>query len=214
MKGNSKSHTYEKLMILVAILAAMASCQNSNDGADEVIVAPLTEQETADILFLREEEKLARDVYLFSYDMYGQIIFDNISNSEQTHMNSVYTLIAKYNLSDPTEGKQQGEFQNQVLQNLYDSLASQSSVSLLEALRVGAGIEDLDINDLDGNISNTIKADLLQVYSSLQCGSRNHLRNFVQQVENLGGMYEPEFISLDDYNNIVTSQNERCGLVY
>lgn len=201
-------------MILVAILAAMASCQNSNDGADEVIVAPLTEQETADILFLREEEKLARDVYLFSYDMYGQIIFDNISNSEQTHMNSVYTLIAKYNLSDPTEGKQQGEFQNQVLQNLYDSLASQSSVSLLEALRVGAGIEDLDINDLDGNISNTIKADLLQVYSSLQCGSRNHLRNFVQQVENLGGMYEPEFISLDDYNNIVTSQNERCGLVY
>ncbi|MEQ8684041.1 MAG: DUF2202 domain-containing protein [Imperialibacter sp.] len=204
----------KKLMILVAILTAMASCQNSNDGADEVIVAPLTEQETADILFLREEEKLARDVYLFSYDLYGHIIFNNISNSEQTHMNSVYTLILKYNLYDPAEGKQQGEFENAVLQTLYDSLALQSSVSLLEALKVGAGIEDLDINDLDGNISNTTKADLLQVYSSLQCGSRNHLRNFVQQLEGINGTYEPQFISMEEYNTIVDAQNERCGLVY
>jgi hypothetical protein len=204
----------KKLMILVAILTAMASCQNSNDGADEVIVAPLTGQETADILFLREEEKLARDVYLFSYDLYGHIIFNNISNSEQTHMNSVYTLILKYNLYDPTEGKQRGEFENEVLQNLYNSLSSQSSLSLMEALKVGAGIEDLDINDLDGNISNTTKADLLQVYSSLQCGSRNHLRNFVQQLEGINGTYEPQFISMEEYNTIVDAQNERCGLVY
>ncbi|MEQ9377217.1 MAG: DUF2202 domain-containing protein [Imperialibacter sp.] len=204
----------KKLMILVAILTAMASCQNSNDGADEVIVAPLTEQETADILFLREEEKLARDVYLFSYDLYGHIIFNNISNSEQTHMNSVYTLILKYNLYDPTEGKQRGEFENEVLQNLYNSLSSQSSLSLMEALKVGAGIEDLDINDLDGNISHTTKADLLQVYSSLQCGSRNHLRNFVQQLEGINGTYEPQFLSQDDYNTIVASQNERCGLPF
>ena len=131
-------------MILVVIFAGMASCQNSTDGADEVIVAPLSEQEKADILFLREEEKLARDVYLLSYDLYGHIIFNNISNSEQTHMNSVYTLIVKYNLSDPAEGRQQGEFENVVLQNLYDSLALQSSVSLLAALKVGAAIEDLE----------------------------------------------------------------------
>jgi len=201
-------------MIFVAILAAMASCQNSNNGADEVIVAPLTEQEKADMLFLREEEKLARDVYLLSYDLYGHIIFNNISNSEQTHMNSVYTLIMKYNLSDPAEGKQRGEFENAVLQNLYDSLASQSSVSLLAALKVGATIEDLDINDLDGNIGHTTKAYLLQVYSSLQCGSRNHLRNFVQQLEGLNGTYDPHFISMDHYNTIVDAQNERCGLVY
>ena len=178
------------------------------------MLTPLTTQEKADILFLREEEKLARDVYLFSFDLYGHIIFNNISNSEQTHMNSVYTLIVKYNLTDPTEGKQRGEFENEVLQNLYDSLSSQSSVSLLEALKVGAGIEDLDINDLDGNISHTTKADVLQVYSSLQCGSRNHLRNFAQQLEGINGTYEPLFISPDDYNTIVASQNERCGLAY
>ncbi|MEQ8812246.1 MAG: DUF2202 domain-containing protein [Imperialibacter sp.] len=204
----------KKLLIFVTILTAQASCHNSNDRVDEVIVAPLTEQEKADILFLREEEKLARDVYLLSYDLYGHIIFNNISNSEQTHMNSVYTLILKYNLYDPAEGKQRGEFENAVLQNLYDSLALQSSVSLLEALKVGAGIEDLDIDDLDGNIRHTTKADLLQVYSSLQCGSRNHLRNFVQQLEGINGTYEPQFLSQDDYNIIVASQNERCGLVY
>ena len=201
-------------MIFVAILAATASCQNSNDGSGEVMLTPLTTQEKADILFLREEEKLARDVYLFSYDLYRHIIFNNISNSEQTHMSSVYTLIMKYNLSDPAGGKQRGEFENAVLQNLYDSLASQSSVSLLAALKVGAAIEDLDINDLSTNISHTTKADLLEVYSSLQCGSRNHLRNFVQQLEGINGAYEPQFISADDYNTIVDAQNERCGLVY
>ena len=201
-------------MVLVAAMALLASCHNSNIEEEDVIIASLTEQEKADILFLREEEKLARDVYLLSYDLYGHIIFNNISNSEQTHMNSVYTLIVKYNLSDPTGGKQQGEFENEALQNLYDSLSSQSSLSLLEALKVGAGIEDLDINDLDNNISHTAKADLLQVYSSLQCGSRNHLRNFVQQLENIGDAYDPVFIPLDEYNAIINSQNERCGLPF
>ncbi len=201
----------KKLMILVAAMALLASCQNTNTEGDEITITTLSEQEKADILFLREEEKLARDVYLFSYNLYGQLPFNNISNSEQTHMNSVYTLLTKYNLADPAEGNDQGEFENQVLQNLYDSLVTQSAVSFLEALKVGAGIEDLDINDLDNNTSHTTKADLLQVYSSLQCGSRNHLRNFVQQLENIGGTYTPQFIPMDEYNSIVNSQNERCG---
>ena len=74
-------------------------------GKEEVTVANedvvLTNEEKSDLLFLREEEKLAKDVYTYSFNKYGQNIFANISSSEQSHMNSVLTLLKKYNLSDP-----------------------------------------------------------------------------------------------------------------
>lgn len=38
-----------------------------------------------DLLYMREEEKLARDVYITLYEKWGIPVFNNISNRESDH---------------------------------------------------------------------------------------------------------------------------------
>jgi hypothetical protein len=170
----------------------------------------LTENEKADLLQLREEEKLARDVYLYEYDKYGLSIFSNISNSEQTHMTQVLNILKAYNIQDPASSVQ-GVFNDEKLQTLYDNLLVEADKSLLDALKVGATIEDLDIEDITVFLGRTSKSDISTMYESLACGSRNHLRSYYSQIVAYGGTYSPLYISEDYFNSIINSSNENCG---
>jgi len=197
------------VLALAVIFGAVSSC--SDDETIEVQVETLlSQQEMDDLKFSREEEKLARDVYLFSYDTYGETIFNSIAQSEQQHMDQVLVLLNTYQLIDPAS-TERGVFTNQILQDLYNDLTVLSDISLVEALKVGAIIEDLDINDLDVLESNTTKTDLLNVYDKLECGSRNHLRSYIGQLVINGVSYEPQYISLEKFNEIINSANEQCG---
>lgn len=62
----------------------------------------LNASEVDSVLFMVEEEKLARDVYLTLYDKWGLITFSNIARSEQRHVDAVKYIIEKYGLEDPT----------------------------------------------------------------------------------------------------------------
>lgn len=199
----------KKLTLMVLALTALISC---SDDENDVIIesATLSQLEIDDLLFLREEEKLARDVYLFSYDKYGETIFNSISQSEQQHMNSVLTLLNTYGIADPASSER-GVFTNQALQSLYDDLTNQSNISFLEALKVGATIEDLDLNDIHEDESNTTKEAILDVYEKLSCGSRNHLRSYINQLVLNGESYVPQFISLAEFTEVINSESERCG---
>ncbi|OMP30126.1 DUF2202 domain-containing protein [Mangrovimonas sp. DI 80] len=188
------------VLLFVIGVSFLTSCEK-----DEA--SYLSDQEKADLLFLREEEKLARDVYLYSYNLYNQIIFSNISNSEQSHMNGVLFLLNKYELVDPVTNNAVGIFSNSELQSLYNQLTAISDISLSKALEVGANIEDLDINDISIFVSHTSKTDLLEVYDNLACGSRNHFRSFVAQL----GTYTPIYINQSEYDNIISSSQEQCG---
>lgn len=196
------------LLILSGITALSSSCADDSNNDNEL--GTLTQQEQQDLLFLREEEKLARDVYLFSFDLYGDGIFNNIASSEQQHMDEVLNLLNKYGLQDPVSSAR-GVFKNQELQDLYDDLVAASEVSMVKALIAGATIEDLDINDITGFESQSIKADLLKVYGFLKCGSRNHLRSFNDRLDILGFDYVPQYISAEEFDSIISSEIERCG---
>jgi hypothetical protein len=74
----------------------------------------------------------------------------------------------------------------------------------------GATIEDLDIVDLQKYISETQNAQIISVYQSLQCGSRNHLRSFTGSLVFYDATYTPQFLSLEEYNSIVNSTQEQC----
>jgi hypothetical protein len=198
------------MKIFVAFITGLlfSNCTNDNVNTDTEVT--LTQNEIYDLKFLREEEKLARDVYIYSYNKYKLAIFNSISQSEQTHMNSVLSLLNKYGIPDPSS-VQMGIFVNQDLQVLYNNLISQSNISLIEALKVGATIEDLDINDIDDFIINTSKSDLLTVYNNLTCGSKNHIRSFTTELSNNEVSYEPQFISLEEYNSIINTPSGGCG---
>ena len=169
----------------------------------------LTEREAADILFMAEEEKLARDVYLYYYDKWGQPVFSNIASAEETHMESMVVLIERYGLVNPVEGEARGVFENPELRALYVDLIKSGSDSETDALKNGALIEEIDIIDLDNAVAGTDKQDIITVYENLKKGSRNHLRSFVNNLERAGISYSPQKLSSDEYYAIVGSDIER-----
>jgi hypothetical protein len=165
-------------------------------------------QEKEALLFMLEEEKLARDTYQFLKEKWNLNQFANIKNSEQTHMNAIETLLKQS--STPYTILPEGVFSVPELQSLYDTFIIDGSKSILDALNIGATIEDLDIVDLQKYISQTQNAQIISVYQSLQCGSRNHLRSFTGSLVFYDATYTPQFLSLEEYNNIVNSSQEQC----
>ena len=168
----------------------------------------LSIEETASLIFSREEEKLARDVYFAMIEKWGTKIFSNISTSEQTHMDAMLMLLKKYQITDPVGSNAVGVFNNPALQTLYNQLVADGKVSALKAFTVGATIEDLDIFDLNNALKNIDNQDIQLVYSMLIKGSRNHLRSFYNNILKVGGTYTPQYITQAEFDAIIKSDME------
>lgn len=214
------------LFLLSAMLFTANSCgkddapaNNSNDNANINIenlriqitnlpMQSLSAAEIGSLTFMREEEKLARDVYITMYDKWGLNIFSNISSSEQTHMDAILMLLNKYGLTDPVGSNAVGVFSDSALQILYNQLVAQGSVGILEAYKVGATIEDLDISDLKNALAEIDNQDIILVFDMLTKGSRNHLRSFYKNILNVGGTYLPQYITQAEFDAIINSAME------
>ena len=138
----------------------------------------LSTLEATSIQFMREEEKLARDVYLTLYDVWGTPIFVNIADSEQSHTDAVADLIEKYGVEDPVTDNTIGVYTNPYFTEKFNELVALGSESYEKALTVGTLIEELDIADINEQIEIMKHQDIIDVYSNLLKGSRNHLRSF------------------------------------
>lgn len=135
------------------------------------------------LLYLLEEEKLAHDVYLKMYELYGARVFANILKSETNHQSRVLTLLVATNTPDPRSAKV-GEFTNKDLQALYDKLVARGKQSLSQAYAVGVAIEELDITDIQKDLKtlDSTQTDVKATLEALLRGSQNHLRAFNRQV--------------------------------
>lgn len=213
--------TFKTLAILSAITAfnVQAGASNGNHNADAIShempsiscaltggmqQAALSQNDKDKLLFMREEEKLARDVYQFLYQKWPVNVFNNIAKSEQQHMDRVQALLDTYGLSDPASAEV-GVFNNQILQTLYDQLIARGSISALEAYKVGAYIEEIDIKDLEEAISSTQVADLVSVYTQLMNASYNHLRAFTRQIIALEGNYSAQALTQEQVDAILNN---------
>jgi hypothetical protein len=150
-------------------------------------VAPADAALAADLKYMREEEKLAHDVYAVLSAKWGARVFSNIAVSEQRHTDAIATLLDRYGVADPADGKAAGVFENADLQKLYNDLVAKGSVSAAQAFKVGKLIEETDIADLDKRIARTSAADVLAVYKNLRAGSVNHLAAFNRQISGAVG---------------------------
>jgi len=160
-------------------------------GTTTIPASDLSDAEAASLLFMREEEKLARDVYTKMYELWGMPVFQNISKSEQMHMDQIKRLLDRYGLTDPALAP--GQFTNPALQALYNQLVAQGSASLAYAMNVGVLIEQTDIADLQACIAQTDNADIQMVYTHLMNGSYNHLTAFSGETGNTGRDSRPEW---------------------
>ena len=112
--------------ILVALFAAPLWAKGPNVPSPS---SGLTDTEEANILYLFEEEKLAHDIYVEMYDLYGAYVFNNISESEQRHMDSVAKLITKYELDVVVVDNGPGVFTDGVIQREYDRLLAKGNLT-------------------------------------------------------------------------------------
>lgn len=170
----------------------------------------LTIAEIEGLKFMREEEKLARDVYHTLGDRWNLRSFQNIRQAEQRHMDQVKRLMQSSGITDPVVSDRVGVFTNPELAAVYTQLVQRGQTSLLEALNVGALIEETDIQDLRNRLNATNHPQLQALYENLLQGSYNHLRAFVRQLERQGGAYTSQVLSPQEFTAIL-AQEARSG---
>ena len=212
-----------KTTILVSIILATSSlliaCDNNTEqfepiaGEESAVLsetlkaqilsdtATLLPEEVEGLMLMREEEKMAHDVYSSFYDKFGLRVFANIANSESKHMEAVLWLINSYKLTDPASNEL-GVFENADIQNLYNKFIAEG-VNEVEALKIGAFIEEYDIADLEKLISETGNMYIVRVYTNLLNGSKNHLRAFVKNLSSRNVVYQPSVLSQTEYAEII-----------
>ncbi len=219
---SNKNYKINVFIFFFSILFLLSACNspvesNNNDNYDEDISSILKEMESGDLspaeldglVFMREEEKLARDVYTVLFKTWNQKIFSNISKSEERHTNAIKVLLEKYDIEDPVVNDEIGVFVNSNLQTLYDNLVERGNSSLIEAFKVGAAIEEIDILDLERNLELVDNEDIKFAYENLLRGSRNHLRAFVRNLNAQGVEYSAQYMDQGDFMTIISSDMEK-----
>lgn len=168
----------------------------------------LVASEIAMLQFMREEEKLARDVYRTLDQYWGTqtSVFANIAVSEQQHTTAIEALLDKYQLEDPVVQDVTGVFVNAELQELYDLLVHKGTQSMVDGLYVGALIEETDIEDIVDAIEATDERATIITYSNLLDGSKNHLRAFAGAIEKQGLVYEAQVLTDAEVDSILDAQ--------
>jgi hypothetical protein len=204
------------LVVWTGSLFMINGCKGGVAGTDEIIETEksaaiagdcivsgtITEEDAKALLFMMDEEKMARDVYTWFSTKYNLPVFKNISKSEGIHMKAVGNLIAGFKLTY-TGSDVSGEFVNADIKKLYKNLTEAGSVSLEEALKAGALIEETDILDLEEEIMKTANPSVKLVFGNLLKGSENHLRAFTGVLKVRKIMYEPVLLSIDYYKAVL-----------
>ena len=164
----------------------------------------LDDTEVDHLLFIREEEKMARDVYRVLYEKWRNPIFANIVESEQAHMDAMANLLAFYGIDDSVTSDETGEFNNEAIAKLYSDLVDRGSQSEIDALLVGAYIEEYDIIDIWLAYDETDEERIQKVYQNLYEGSYNHLDAFVYVYELVAGdRYYPVLLDETVYDYVM-----------
>lgn len=224
----------KKPFVLVGVAAAlMVSLSVEARGPVKRVDTELDVAESTHLIFMREEEKLARDVYLTLAQEYpNQVVLQNIGEgSEQTHTDVIRDKLEDYGIPDPNPttdllptsiGLFTGAEFGRYFAEKYEQLVERGMRSELDALYVGALIEEIDMHDIVRcpnvivEMDNGIEEDgcglvytdenaLQNTYRSLVDGSENHLRTFVGQIEAVigEGNYEAQYISQEEVDSIL-----------
>jgi hypothetical protein len=212
LKTSLRALTFAVALAFGAPLTAAAAGPAGNPQRPAVAYVAPTAQEAADMTFMREEEKLARDLCVAFDEAWGGWPFAKIASAEQQHMNAMLRMLIKYRLPDPAGGMPLGEFTDPDLQKAYTDLLARGLTSPVEALQVGALVEEIDIRDNLSAAAATTKADLDTVYAALTCGSRNHLRSYATAIQATTGTgYVAQALPQAEVDAILAQSMQPCG---
>lgn len=111
MLSINKTIAHVVIGLSLVSIASTAAARGGQQRSLSMESTTLTEGEKAHLMFMREEEKLARDVYLTLGSLYpNSRVFGKIDDSEQKHTMAVKNMIEKYGLEDPNTNDNVGVF--------------------------------------------------------------------------------------------------------
>lgn len=185
-------HLLELVPVIILALF-LSSCSDQltdsiNDPVDEstkdILLTPgeLSAEEIAGLIFMRQEEKVAHDVYYVLGLTHNLSIFTNLVSSEQSHMDAVKKMILKYQLEDPAADETVGVFSDSLFQQMYDDFVAQGLLSPSQAMLVGQTIEQKDIDDLNYFLLSVDNMDIIKMYNKLLSASQRHLAGFTVHI--------------------------------
>lgn len=208
-------------------ILAFATAASLMFPVDAAQTATLDAGEETHLIFMREEEKLARDVYLTLGGFYPSLaLFDKIDDSEQRHTDTMKAKLDQYGIPDPSTSDVVGVFTGAdygwYFTEKFGELVAWGSLGALQALYVGAFIEELDMHDIvqcpevivdtDNGIDEgecgmayTDEKALIKSYGKLLDGSKSHLRAYVAQIEKtIGeGNYVAQYLTQEEVDEIL-----------
>jgi hypothetical protein len=202
MADSKSRYTKHNVAYGEAILVLASGNETAIDQISGTAAATLSPREEEGVLFIWEEEKVARDLYKELYRVTEQIIFMDLARSEQSHMDQAKTLIDEYDLELPVEDEP-GVFSNHTLIGLYNDLLAQGTQSQEDALKVAATFEEISIVDLERELEVADNDDVRVVFQGLLAGSRKHLRSYVRDLQDKNIEYTPQYMSPREFDEVV-----------
>jgi len=181
-KTNSRRNFLSKMLITGASGVALLS-SSAYATVQTSLASGLTAEQKDMLFFIYQEEKVARDVYIYLGELYPEeSTFASIQLSEQRHMDAAQQLCINYGIDvsmvDESESAC-GEFSVDYLQELYETCINLGESELVEALKVGKLVEETDIGTLTESIeSMDMPDDIIRTYEILREGSYNHLESY------------------------------------
>lgn len=201
-----------KILVILLMSFSIQLPASCTKAESDNLKTEFTDKDRQNLLFILEEEKLARDTYIYLNELYKINPFTNILQSEQRHMDAITGLLdlqgIKYTILP------HGQFSNVTLQNLYNTFVEKGKNGVVDAYKIGATIEDVDIFDLNKKIAESDNESAIAVFDNLKCGSGNHMRSFCSVLENNGVEYTAQFISSEELAIILSGTNGGCGNGY
>lgn len=159
--------------------ANAASAAPNAHPSSGAMTTTTSDADTAGLVYMIEEEKLAGDLYDALFAQTGLRVFEQIGHAEDQHLATLVNQARNTGLDvDGLLSLPAGEYSNPALQSLYDTLLATGSASTTAALQVGVAVESTDIADLQAAMVGLVGTPLGSAYANLLGGSVNHLTAF------------------------------------
>ena len=226
-------NTMRKILIAITIVTIGLSCPLAATAGQQ-----LTFADEVHLIFMRSEEKLARDVYLTLADKFPTLeVFEKIATqAEQTHTDTMLRMVEQFTSFDDPEPKADdpdfiGVFVNPLFYDYFNDKYTDligEAFTALDALYVGAKIEELDMKDINycnevvyivndwdlpppdvcGLTTVANLRPLNQSLGNLLSGSKNHLCAFVRNIRAIDrdGCYYPQILSIPEVLEIFSGE--------
>jgi hypothetical protein len=189
-----------KLTPVCLLISACLFC--SVTIAQKITLSPA---ETKALINVHDNQKLSLFVYDSLFAIWGINPFGNIRYAEDQHVHFLDDVAENYALVLDENGISNNNpgFITQQAETIYQESISKGSLSVVDALKRGALLEEMSLLVLHEAKAVTIKSDLLHTFDILAMGSKNHLQAFNKRLKMYGVNYEPGILEPKDFKNII-----------